>query len=80
MHGERPPKPEKPKRAKKDPKPKKVQPEHTHELGEVPTDVCPLCETHGDVMDPTLPDATFEGHEDIEDRLRKLLMADEGLE
>ena len=36
MHGERPPKPEKPKRAKKEPKPKKIQPEHTHGIGEVP--------------------------------------------
>ena len=80
MHGERPPKPEKPKRAKKEPKPKKIQPEHTHGIGEVPEGVCPLCETHGDVMDPTLPEATFEGDVYIEERLRRLLMADEGLE
>ena len=80
MHGERPPKPEKPRRAKKEPKPKKIQPEHTHGIGEVPEGVCPLCETHGDVMDPTLPEATFEGDGDIEERLRRLLMADEGLE
>jgi hypothetical protein len=35
---------------------KKVQPEHTHEGG-----VCMLCETHGDVWDPRLVDAEFEG-------------------
>jgi len=38
---------------------KKVQPEHTHVGG----GMCMLCETHGDVMDPTLPDAEFEGDE-----------------
>ena len=38
---------------------KKVQPEHRHEDGVV----CILCETHGDVLDPTLPDAEFEGDE-----------------
>jgi hypothetical protein len=36
---------------------KKVQPEHTHEGG----GVCMLCETHGDVWDPRLVDAEFEG-------------------
>ena len=69
MHGERPPKEVKPKRVKKEPKPKKIQPEHDHNGG----DICLLCETHGDVMDPTLPDATFEGDTDIEERLRKIL-------
>jgi hypothetical protein len=57
MHGERPPRPEKPKRVKKDPKPKKVQPEHTHGDG----GVCRLCETHGDVWDPALTECGFEG-------------------
>jgi len=33
MHGDRPVRPEKPKKVKKEPKPKKIQPEHTHELG-----------------------------------------------
>jgi len=36
---------------------KKVQPEHTHDEG----GVCMLCETHGDVWDPELVDAEFEG-------------------
>lgn len=39
------------------PKMKKVQPEHTcHDGGS-----CKLCDTHGDVWDPTLPEAGFEG-------------------
>ena len=38
---------------------KKVQPEHRHGPGEV----CMLCETHGDVLDPELPEAMFEGPE-----------------
>lgn len=63
---------EKKKREKKEVKPKKIQPEHTHEIGEVPSEPCPLCMTHGDVLDPALPDATFEG-DDITDRLRILL-------
>ena len=36
---------------------KKVQPEHTCEGG----GMCMLCETHGDVWDPKLVDAEFEG-------------------
>ena len=35
MHGERPVRLEKPKKVKKEPKPKKIQPEHTHLLGAV---------------------------------------------
>ena len=37
---------------------KKVQPEHT--CGE-DGGMCMLCETHGDVWDPELVDAEFEG-------------------
>jgi len=59
MHS-REPKEVKVPRVKKDPKPKKIQPEHTHGIGEVSTG-CPLCETHGDVMDSTLPNSDFEG-------------------
>tara|TARA_B110000503_G_scaffold141388_1_gene234771 strand:+ start:2342 stop:2749 length:408 start_codon:yes stop_codon:yes gene_type:complete len=71
MHGRE--KKEVPKtRVKKEVKPKKIQPEHTHLLGEIPENPCPLCETHGDVMDPTLSGATFEG-DDITERLRRLL-------
>ena len=68
MHGDRPVRPE---------KPKKIQPEHTHELGETCQGTCPLCDTHGDVMDPTLPESQFESDENIEDRLRKLLETEE---
>jgi hypothetical protein len=77
MHGERTVRPDKPKRVKKEPKPKKIQPEHTHLLGETPTEACPLCDTHGDVMDPTLPEAKFESDVSIEDRLRILLATEE---
>jgi hypothetical protein len=48
-------------RVKKEVKPKKIQPEHNHLLGEVPLSRCLLCETHGDVLNPELPNATFEG-------------------
>jgi hypothetical protein len=57
----------------REPKPKKIQPEHTHGIGEEPLEPCPLCETHGDVMDPTLPDAGFEEVDDVTERLRELL-------
>lgn len=67
---------EKKKREKKEAKPKKIQPEHTHEIGETPSEPCTLCMTHGDVLDPDLPDATFEG-DDITDRLRKLLESED---
>lgn len=47
----------KPKKEKK----KKVEPPtHTHLPGEEPEVYCELCETHGDIMDPTLPDRQFE--------------------
>jgi hypothetical protein len=72
MHS-REPKEAKQPRQKKEPKPKKIQPEHTHPIGEEPTEPCPLCETHGDVMDPTLPDAGFEEVDDVTERLRELL-------
>ena len=62
MHGERPPRPEKVPRVKKPPKPKKIQPEHTHGIGEIGVN-CPLCETHGNVWDPTLTDCCFGGDE-----------------
>src|SRR6056300_740173 len=72
MHSREPKEPKAP-RQKKEPKPKKIQPEHTHQIGEVPTEPCPLCETHGDVMDPGLPDAGFEEVDDVTERLRELL-------
>jgi len=36
-----------------------------------------LCDTHGDVMDPTLRDSEFESDENIEERLRVLLATEE---
>ena len=72
MHS-REPKEVKAPRVKKEPKPKKTIPEHTHAVGEDPTEPCALCETHGDCMDPTLPDAGFEAADDITERLRELL-------
>ena len=63
-------------RHKKEPKPKKTIPEHTHPIGETPNEPCPLRETHGDCMDPTLPDAGFEGVDDVTERLRALLQSE----
>jgi len=72
MHS-REPKEVKAPRVKKEPKRKKIQPEHSHGIGEVSDGPCPLCDTHGDVMDPDLPDADFEGGDDLTERLRELL-------
>jgi hypothetical protein len=72
MHSREPKEP-KAHREKKEPKQKKIQPEHTHGIDEEPVQPCALCETHGDVMDPTLPDASFEEVDDVAERLRKLL-------
>ena len=63
---------EKKKRVKKEAKPKKIQPEHNHVIGEIPTEPCPLCLTHGDVLVPELTNNEFEG-EDITERLRAIL-------
>jgi hypothetical protein len=59
MHSREPKAPKAP-RTRKEPKPKKIVPEHSHPIGETDP-MCPLCQTHGDCMDPTLPDHTFEG-------------------
>ena len=75
MHS-RGPKEVKVPKAKKDPKLKKIVPEHTHAIGDVDPS-CPLCDTHGDCMDPTLPDHDFEGPDDITERLRELLSREE---
>ena len=61
MHDEKVDRPERPKKVKKVIKPKKIQPEHTHALGEMPIDICPLCETHGNVLDPLLTECGFVG-------------------
>ena len=76
MHSREPKEAKAPRRPKKDPKPKKIVPEHTHAIGEV-CPSCPLCQTHGDCMDPTLPDHEFEGPDDITERLRELLSREE---
>jgi hypothetical protein len=69
------------KKNKKDKKGKKETPGHSHTLTEELADgeICRLCETHGDVSRPTLPDAEFEISEldetpnDIASRLKKIL-------
>jgi hypothetical protein len=64
MHGERVARPPKvAKVAKVAKKPKKVQPEHTHGVGEEASEPCPLCVTHGDVWDPILTECQFIGQE-----------------
>ena len=75
MHN-REPKPTKESRVRKDPKPKKTIPEHTHPIDTLDP-LCPLCDTHGDCMDPTLPEHQFEGPPDISERLRELLSREE---
>jgi hypothetical protein len=59
MHSREPKAPKAP-RTRKEPKPVKTIPEHTHPIGHHDA-LCPLCQTHGDCMDPTLPDHMFEG-------------------
>ena len=44
-------------------KPKKIQPEHTHGVGEESIEPCPLCATHGDVWNPGLTECRFIGQE-----------------
>jgi hypothetical protein len=75
MHS-REPKEAKAPRPKKEPKAKKIQPEHTHAI-DTPDPSCPLCNTHGDCMDPTLPDHDFEGCDDLTSRLREILSSEE---
>jgi hypothetical protein len=59
MHSREPKAPKAP-RVKKDPKPKKIVPEHSHSIGEIDP-MCILCRTHGDCMDASLPDHDFDG-------------------
>jgi len=55
-------------------KTKDPPPMHNHEPGEKPTHPCSLCESHGDIFDPTLPDHEFTGTvvdgKTLEERLR----------
>jgi hypothetical protein len=59
-------------------KTKKVNPKHSHPLTEESED-CELCQTHGNMMDKKMPEATFEAvTEDevsIKDRLKAILAA-----
>jgi len=58
---------------------KKIVPMHNHPIGESPRDgvMCELCETHGDILDPDMPDAEFEvvpvNGQTLEERLRIML-------
>jgi len=45
---------------KKQKKVKEPAPRHTHAPGEQPEVYCKLCETHGDILDPELPERDFE--------------------
>jgi hypothetical protein len=58
-------------------KKKKEVPVHNHKPGETPTETCELCETHGDIFDPDMPETEFEESQDndmsIEEKLRKML-------
>ena len=74
MHS-REPRPPKVSRVKRDVKPKKIQPEHSHPIDTFDPH-CSLCNSHGDVIDPSLPSHTFEGPCDIVDRLREILSED----
>lgn len=63
-------------------KKKKEVPLHNHKPGELPTETCELCETHGDIFDPDMPNSEFEESQDdgdisIEEKLRKMLDEEE---
>ena len=63
-------------------KKKKEVPVHNHKPGELPTETCELCETHGDIFDPDMPETEFEESQDdgdisIEEKLRKMLDEEE---
>jgi len=72
-----------PKKKKKTPKKTKAPaPEHTHALTEdlSPDNVCQLCDTHGSVLDPGMPEAEFELADDEPDlaaRLKAILSGEE---
>ena len=65
-------------------KKKRDVPVHNHKPGETPIDTCELCESHGDIFDPGMPDTEFEESQDdnnngmtIEEKLRKMLEEEE---
>lgn len=49
-----------PKKRGRKPKAKKETPQHNHSIGEDPDSLCKLCDSHGDVVDPELPNKRFE--------------------
>ena len=60
---------------KRKPVVKKVNPPmHNHDPGEIPSEPCSLCESHGDILDPSMPDEEYTGLEvnglSLEERLR----------
>ena len=68
-------------------KAKAAVPEHTHALTEdlSPDNVCQLCDTHGSVLDPGMPEAEFELADDLEEpdlaaRLKAILSGEDELE
>ena len=74
---------EPPKKKKTTKKVKAAVPEHTHALTEdlSPDNVCQLCDTHGSVLDPKMPEVEFElaDEPDLAARL-KAILAEEPLE
>ena len=63
------------KKRRKTPKPVKVKPPlHNHEPGETPTEPCELCISHGDILDPEMPDHEYKCLDvnglSLEERLR----------
>jgi len=77
---------EPPKKKKTTKKVKAAVPEHTHALTEdlSPDNVCQLCDTHGSVLDPKMPEVEFELADDLDEpdlaaRL-KAILAEEPLE
>lgn len=71
--------PQQKKTRTKKPVVKKVTPTHNHPVDQPPPEgtVCQLCETHGDIFDPDMPDADFEdvpvNGQSLEERLRIML-------
>jgi hypothetical protein len=76
--------PEPPKKKKAPKKVKAAVPEHTHALTEdlSPDNVCQLCDTHGSVLDPKMPEVEFELADDEPDLAARLkaILAEEPLE
>ena len=60
---------EPPKKKKTTKKVKAAVPEHTHALTEdlSPDNVCQLCDTHGSVLDPKMPEVEFELADDLDE-------------